>query len=220
MSRQIRNGDVAAAQRWQNRAIELGLLLTLPAAAALVTIAGPIIHVLFQRGAFDAHAAASTAGALAAFSIGLPAYVLIKVLAPAFFAREDTRTPVIVAAVCLVFNVLLILLMIGQLAHVGIALATALANWLNAAILTVLLWRRRYFQPDRRLLRRLPRMLAATAIMAAALVVLPGLLGAWPSVVRLAAVIAAAGALFVLAAQLLGATDLRELAGELRPPRA
>ena len=84
----------------------------------------------------------------------------------------------------------------------------------------MLLWRRRYFQPDRRLLRRLPRMLVATGIMAAALVVLPGLLGAWPSVVRLAAVIAAAGALFVLAAQLLGATDLRELARELRPPRA
>ncbi len=220
MSRQIRSGDVAAAQRWQNRAIELGLLLTLPAAAALVTIAGPIIHVLFQRGAFDAHAAAATAGALAAFSVGLPAYVLIKVLAPAFFAREDTRTPVIVAAVCLVFNVLLILLLIGQLAHVGIALATALANWLNATILILLLWRRRYFQPDRRLLRRLPRMLVATAIMAAALVVLPGLLAAWPSIVRLAAVIVAAGALFVLAAQLLGATDLRELARELRPPRA
>ncbi len=220
MSRQIRTGDSAAAQGWQNRAIELGLLLTLPAAAALVALAGPIIRVLFERGAFGADAAMATAGALAAFSIGLPAYVLIKVLAPAFFAREDTRTPVAVAAVCLAFNVILILLLIGRLAHVGIALATALANWLNAAVLAALLWRSGYFRPDRRLLRRLPRMLAATAAMAIALVVLPGLLAGWEPLARLAGTIAAGGAVFILAAQLLGAADLRELAGELRAPRA
>jgi putative peptidoglycan lipid II flippase len=220
LSRQIRSGDVDTAQRWQNRAIELGLLLTLPAAAALVTIAGPIIHVLFERGAFGAHAAAATAGALSAFSVGLPAYVLIKVLAPAFFAREDTRTPVIVAAVCLAFNIVIILLLIGHLAHVGIALATALANWLNALILAVLLWRRGYFRPDRRLLRRVPRMLIATGVMAVALAALQGLLPEWPATLRLAAMIAAGAALFVVAAQLLGAADLRELARELRPARA
>jgi putative peptidoglycan lipid II flippase len=220
LSRQIRSGDVDTAQRWQNRAIELGLLLTLPAAAALVTIAGPIIHVLFERGAFGAHAAAATAGALSAFSVVLPAYVHIKVLAPAFFAREDTRTPVIVAAVCLAFNIVIILLLIGHLAHVGIALATALANWLNALILAVLLWRRGYFRPDRRLLRRVPRMLIATGVMAVALAALQGRRPDWPAILRLAAMIAAGAALFVVAAQLLGAADLRELARELRPARA
>ena len=84
--------------------------------------------MLFERGAFTAADTSATAAALMAFSVGLPAYVLIKVLVPGFFAREDTATPVKVAAVCVVANVLIILALIGPLAHVGIALATALSN--------------------------------------------------------------------------------------------
>ena len=82
-----------------NRALEFSLFLTVPAAAALVIIPGPIIAVLFERGVFDATATAATADALVAYSVGLPAYVLVKVMAPGFFAREDTVTPVKVAAV-------------------------------------------------------------------------------------------------------------------------
>ena len=98
LSRQLRAGAIEAAMATQSRALELALLLTLPAATALIVIAEPIITVLFQRGAFTAEDTQATAGALVAFATGLPAYVLIKVLAPGFFAREDTRTPVKIAA--------------------------------------------------------------------------------------------------------------------------
>ena len=81
-----------------NRALELGLLLALPAAVGLALLAQPIVTVLFERGAFGPAASLATAQVLAALALGLPAQVLAKVLAPGFFAREDTATPVRVAA--------------------------------------------------------------------------------------------------------------------------
>jgi putative peptidoglycan lipid II flippase len=219
LSRQLRAGEREAAHRLQNRAIEMGLLLTLPAAVAFILLADPMISALFQRGAFDAAASAATAGALAAFSAGLPAYVLIKILAPAFFAREDTTTPVIVAAGCLLANVLLILVLIGPLGHVGIALATACSNWLNAAALALLLRRRGDLELGSRLLRRLPRILAAVLAMGLALWLLRDALADWPRLVALALICGAGGLVYVVAAQAFGAADLRELRRELVPRR-
>ena len=95
---------------------------------------------------------------LAAYALGLPAYVLVKVLVPGFFARKDTRTPVKIAIVCLVANIVLILILIWPLAQVGIALATALAAWLNAGLLGFRLHREGFLRPDARLRRRLPRI--------------------------------------------------------------
>ncbi len=127
LARHIRLGEEREAAHQLNRAIEVALLMTLPAAAALIALASPIVTVLFERGAFDAKEAAATAGALVAFASGLPAYVLIKVLAPGFFAREDTRTPVRIAILCVVVNFALnvILGLLSPLAHVGIATATS-----------------------------------------------------------------------------------------------
>ena len=113
----------------------------------------PIIHVLFERGAFGPRRHAQTSAALAAYASGLPAYVLIKVLTPGFFAREDTRTPVKIALGCLASNLVLVVL-IWSLAHVGIALATAISAWLNAGLLAWLLRREGLLQPDARLQRR------------------------------------------------------------------
>jgi len=143
--------------------------------------------------------------------VGLPAYVLVKVTAPAFFAREDTRTPVIVAAFALVANIALILVFIDALAHVGIALATALANWLNVALLAVLLARAGWFRPDRALATHLARALAATLVMAAVLVGVDRLAVDWPALVRLGALVGAGGAAFAVAALAFGAVP-----GELR----
>ncbi len=108
LARQLRAGDTAAALKSQNLAIELALLLTLPAALALIVLAWPIIHVLFEHGAFGPEDTLKTSWALAAYAAGLPAYVLIKVLAPGFFAREDTTTPVKVALVCLAANLVFV----------------------------------------------------------------------------------------------------------------
>ena len=166
LSRQLRAGEAAEAANSLNRAIEMALLLAVPAAVALVVIAGPVIAILFERGAFGAAESAATAGALVAYAAGLPAFVLIKVLAPGYFARQDTRTPVRIAVLCLVVNVVLNLALMGPLAHVGIALATTLAGWLNVGLLAAGLARRGFLKPDRRLRRQLPRMVAASAGMA------------------------------------------------------
>jgi len=211
LSREVAAGDATRARDTLNRAIQLALLLTLPATAALVLIAEPIVVGLFERGAFDAGASRATAATVQAFAVGLPAYVLVKIMAPAFFAREDTRTPVLVAALALLANVALILVFIDALAHVGIALATALANWLNVTLLAVLLARAGWFRPDRTLASGLARAVAATLVMAAVLVAVDHFAAAWPALVRLGALVAAGGATFALAALALGAVP-----GELR----
>ena len=117
----------------QNRAIEFAAALTLPAAVALLVIPGPIIAVLFERGAFTAADTAATAPALAAYAVGLPAFVAIKVLQPAFFAREDTRTPMWTGGVSMVVNVVAAFVLFYLFGHVGIAAATSLAAWVNTA---------------------------------------------------------------------------------------
>ncbi|MBT5677515.1 MAG: murein biosynthesis integral membrane protein MurJ [Rhodospirillaceae bacterium] len=169
LSRQLRAAQDEAAGQAQNRAIEGALLLTLPAAAALMIIAEPVISVLFERGAFSAVATAASADALIAYAAGLPSFVMIKVLVPGYFARQDTKTPVRIAIVCLTVNIAFNLILMGPLGHVGIALATTLSGWLNAALLARGLHQRGYFTADPRLRRRLPRMLLATLAMAAAL---------------------------------------------------
>ena len=222
LSRQVRAGDEAEAARSLNRAIEFALLLALPAAVALALIAGPAVVVLFERGAFGPAESVATAAALVAYAGGLPAFVLIKVLAPGYFARQDTRTPVRVAVLCLLVNIALNLLLMGPLAHVGIALATTLAGWLNVALLAAGLARRGHLRPDARLRRRLPRMAAACVGMAAVLwgtgLGVDGLLAqadGW-RVLALAALAGAGLAAYAGLAGAAGLVSLRELRGLLR----
>lgn len=162
--------DPAAAMDVQNRAIEIALLFTLPATAAMLAIPETICTVLFQYGAFRPEDAAATAGALAAFAVGLPGYVLIRVLTPGFFARHDTTRPVYYAAIGVAVNVALSLALVWSLRHVGIALATAVAAWINAGLLALALARRGHLEPDAALRRRLPRLVLAAVVMAGALV--------------------------------------------------
>ncbi|MGY8999830.1 MAG: murein biosynthesis integral membrane protein MurJ [Rhodospirillales bacterium] len=167
MSRQLRAEGEADALASQNRAIEFSLFLTLPAAAALVVIAEPIISVLFERGAFDAASVKATAGALSIYATGLPAYVLVKALAPGFFARGDTATPVKIAGFALAVNLILNLFLMGPFLHLGIAAATTVSAWCNALILAYVLWRRGHLKFDIRITERLPRIFAASLTMGA-----------------------------------------------------
>jgi len=175
LSRQLRAGDRQAVMDSQNRSLEFALVLTIPAAIALAIAAEPIIAVLFQRAAFSASDTANTAWALRAFAIGLPAFVLIKVFQPAFFAREDTRTPMRLALVNMLVNVVLSLVLFyvfrraGWMPHVGIAMATSIAGWLNALMLWSTLARAGDFEWDTRLLRNLPIVIIASLAMGAAL---------------------------------------------------
>jgi putative peptidoglycan lipid II flippase len=222
LSRQLRQGDLGAAIATQNRGLELALLLTLPAAVALAALAVPILTVLFQRGAFGPADTAATAQALAAYAAGLPAFVLVRVLAPAFFARHDTRTPVKLAVAAMLVNLSLTLVLMRPLAHLGIALATSIAGWVNALGLFAALVRRGHFRLDRRARRNLPRIAAAALAMGGTLRLLlsaaaPALAGTTATrIAALAGLVAAGLAAFALAILALGVADWRDLLGRLR----
>jgi putative peptidoglycan lipid II flippase len=224
LSRQIRTGEEAAARYTMNRALEFALFLTVPAAAALIVIAEPVIAVLFQRGAFGGHEAAATGAALKAFALGLPAYVLVKVLGPGFFAREDTATPVKIAIGCVFANVAISLTLIQFIAHVGIALATATTAWINAGTMWRILNARGQFAADARLRRRSARILAASALMAAGLWAGTALFAGWFTAhgpmrwLALALLVAGGLAIYGGAALALGAADRSDLA-RLMPRR-
>jgi tryptophanyl-tRNA synthetase len=135
ISRAIGNNDPAAAASVQSQAVELSMLLTLPAAIALSVASGPIVAALFQGGRFTAEDAATTALVLSIIAAGLPAYVLIKVLTPGFYARRDVKTPVAIAVAMLVVGVILNYLLIPTMGIAALAFTTALTAWLNALVL-------------------------------------------------------------------------------------
>ena len=169
LARRLRADDAAGVQSSQNRALEISLLLTVPSAVALMAMPHPIIHVLFERGAFGPDDARATSVALAAFAAGLPAFVMIKVFSPAFFAREDTRTPMWFALTSVVINIAGALALFPFIAYVGVALATAAAAWVNALMLGYTLSKRGEFVLDDRMRRALPRIIAASLVMGFAL---------------------------------------------------
>ena len=172
LSRSLSGDRAGDAMAEHNRALEFALLLTLPAAAALAIIPTPLIRALFEQGAFMADDTLATARALTAFAVGLPAFVLVKVLIPGFYAREDTRTPMRIAIVVFSLNIALSIALMFPLRHVGLALSTSLAAWVHAALLMVILHRRGHFSVDDRLKRRLARIAASVAGLAAALLAL------------------------------------------------
>lgn len=223
LSKRITAGDTAGAAESQNRAIELALLLTLPAAAALVVIPGPLISVLFERGAFSASDTVQTAAALSAYALGLPAYVLAKALVPGFFARKDTRTPLRISIISLSVNTILNLILMGPLQHVGLALATAIAAWLNVVLLYAALNRRNYFKMDTRLKKNAARTLMATSVMALCVWALAGELTGWLvggllyKVLAVSALVVGGMAVYVIAGAAFGVmrkAEIRTLLGK------
>jgi len=225
LSRQLGGGDRDAALHTQNRAIELVLLLTLPATAALMVSATPLIRALLQHGAFTPADTIASAHALAAFSLGLPAYVLIKVLTPGFYARADTRTPVRIALVAMLVNLIGNLILIWPLAHVGLALSTAISAWVNAGLLYWTLHRRDHFRSDLRLRSRTARLALATLAMAAVLILLnprvdPYLHGAFLGrVIGLAVLIGIGATVYFVMAFVTRAFTVAELRTQLRRGR-
>lgn len=133
LSRRLRAGDTEGGRASFNRGAEFALMLTVPAAVALVVIAHPLVSVLFERGAFGEHDSTNTAWALAAYGLGLPAFVLHKVLQPLYYAREDTKRPFYFAAVSMVLNAGLALGLMPVLGFLAAALATTLAAWAMVA---------------------------------------------------------------------------------------
>jgi len=166
LARALKAGDEVESASLQNRSVEFSLFFTLPSAAALMVIAEPIVRVLYERGAFAAtNGTPTVAAVLAIFGAGLPAFVLIKAFTPGYFAREDTRTPMIFAAISVAINIALALTLFPRIGVTGIAAASAVAAWVNATMLFATLYRRGHWQLDRQLLTRVPRLLLAAVAM-------------------------------------------------------
>lgn len=169
MGRLIGAGNSQAAIHQQNRGMEFVLLFGLPASVALMVSADPIVAALFQHGEFSQADRIASAAALRAFSTGLVAYMLVKVLTPGFHARGDTRTPMLIALAAIALNLLGNLTLSRLFDHVGIAIATSVSAWVNVAVLAAVLIRRKQWRPDSGLLATAPRMLLAALLMAAVL---------------------------------------------------
>ncbi len=165
LSRRLRAGDETGAMTSMNRAIEIAAYLTLPAAVALAVMPEFLVGGLFQRGEFTFADTAQTGKALMMFAFGLPAFVLLKILTPAFFARENTKTPMIYAAISAVVNLTVGATLFFKVGFYGLALATSIAAWGNVVCLAYVLRREGHFLTDRRLRLRLPRIAACSMLM-------------------------------------------------------
>ncbi len=169
LSRHIHTGNLAEGQRLQSNAFEMATLLTLPAAAALAVCSPAFVTAFFVGGKFKPDDGVIMARIVMALVAGLPAYVIVKILNPGFFARSDTRTPVWTALISLIFNVTLNFIVVRRFGIVGLAAATACSASLNCLMLYAMLHKRGWFHFTPALGSKIARQLVATAAMTAAL---------------------------------------------------
>ncbi len=174
LTRALASDDEKAAPRLFRQGFELSLMLALPATVAYLLMAPEIMQVLFVRGEFTQDNSYQAAMALMGYSIGLPAFILAKLLSAAFFAQHDTATPVRYAVICAVMNTGLALLLSQLLkeqglGHVGIALATGATAWVNVALLAIKLHKRGMLMIDHASFGRAAEIAALTVLMGAVL---------------------------------------------------
>lgn len=225
LSRRLRAGDLEGGRSSFNRGAEFALVLTLPAAVALVVISLPLTTVLFQRGAFGSDDAANTALALAAYGLGLPAFVLHKVLQPLFYAREDTRSPFRYAVISMLVNAGFAVGLMPVLGFMAAALATTVSGWVM--VLQLWLGSRGMGEAvgmDARFRQRMPRVVAAAAMMGgclwAGMIVLGPVLGmAGLRYLGLAALVGIGAVSYFGAGMLMGAFRISDFRSALRRQR-
>lgn len=213
LSRRLRAGDESGALEAMNRSVELSCLLIFPASVALFVIPGEIVGGLFEYGAFTAQDSARTAAAVGIFALGLPAFVLNKVFAPGFFAREDTKTPMVFAMVNAGVNIVLSYILFFKIGVVGIAIATSVAGWINTGLLMGRLIQLGHYRPDKRLLSKLPRLALASVLMGLGIWGLATWLTALGlhKVANLAILVPAGMALFAILGHIAGGAKISDL---------
>ena len=169
MSRRITAGDHDGATASQRRAFDFTLLFSVPFVAAFLTVPDVITRAMFARGAFSKADAAAAGATLAAYAVGLIPFVLIRSAVATFYARKDTATPVKASLTGLVVNVVLKLLLMGSLAQIGLALATAVGAWVNLLLVIGFAARAGYLDLDRALMQSLVKFVVAGVVLGAAL---------------------------------------------------
>jgi putative peptidoglycan lipid II flippase len=167
LSRRIKSGEFESAIKLQNVALEAGLILVMPATLALTVLAYPIISTLFQRGAFGENESNLVSQALMFYSLGLPSFVLVKVMEPSFFSRGDTKTPMKIAILCLINNVILnYVFYILEMGFIGIILASVFSTYLNLTLLITNLIRKKLFYFEKDFVKKLISILIPSLVMA------------------------------------------------------
>ncbi len=166
MAARIAANDEDGARHAQNRAIAFTLLLATPCIVAFLVIPELIMRALFLRGAFTAADAQAAGMTLAAYTLGLLPFVLIRSVVATFFARGDTATPVKASLAAAAVNIAFKILLMGALAQVGLALATAIGAWVNLLLVGWFAWRAGFLRPDPGLLRSAGKLLLAGAALA------------------------------------------------------
>ncbi|MEN3971209.1 murein biosynthesis integral membrane protein MurJ [Sphingomicrobium sp. XHP0235] len=217
LSRHIGQAEHKQASNVQSRATELAMLLTLPATIALIVIAEPIMTTLFEGGRFTEEDARTSGLVLSFMVMGLPAYVMIKILAPGFFARKDMKTPAIITMVTLAGAVAVWFALIDEVGIAILPIGTAAAAWVNALSLYVLLHRRGHFSLEPWLIARLLKQLLCAGIMAAILYVLSGFFADWYAAdggrkaVAILVTCGAGGITYLVLAWIIGAMDKQDI---------
>lgn len=166
LTRALTAKDSKEADHLQNRSLEFGLGLTVPAAVGLFMLSLPLVALVYERGAFDRETAELTAHVLAGFAIGLPSFVLIKIFQPSFYAREDMKTPMYFSGVNAVLNIVLSLALFPIYGIFGLAIATSTAGWVNALMLWISLYLGNHFQITAKTLQNILLICVASLIMA------------------------------------------------------
>ncbi len=170
LSRTMAGGNIAESRALFNRALEVCLILALPAGVAMATVALPMIKALFEYGNFDANDARTTAWVLAGYAIGVPAYVASKVFSTTYYARHDTKTPVKMAIITALLNIAGALALIQYIGVAGIALSTGICGWVQFVLLLRGLKNVESAAFDQRFLRSVPKMILSSCLMAGVLI--------------------------------------------------
>lgn len=200
--------------------LELAMIVTVPAAIALMVIPQEIISVIFERGTFTASDSLQTGRALGAFAVGLPGYVLIKVLQPGYFARENTKSPMWMAVITVLVNIVFSLLLFPFFGHVGIAIATSISAWVNVVLLWVGL--KGFVTLEKENWRRLVAMVVASLVMALSLLVTKALMacwldaGPWARAIATGILVGIGATIYGIGVLLLQVTSLSELRAAFR----
>ncbi len=160
-------------------ALKWVFLISIPAAIGLMLLAGPMLSTIFQHGEFTPYHVEMSARSLLAYAIGLPGFILIKVLASGYFSRQDTKTPVKIGVIAMVSNIIMNFIFIGPLAHAGLALATSLAAFINAGLLFYFLRKGQFYIAEDGWLVFILRIVFASSIMSALLLFMSPEISLW-----------------------------------------
>jgi putative peptidoglycan lipid II flippase len=169
LSKAISAKDTGTAQNLFNRALEVCLLLALPAAVALFVIPQTLVETLFERGAFDSADTKTTALVLMAYAIGMPAYIVVKVFSTAYWSQQDTLSPVKISMITTGCNIILSIVLSQFIGVIGIALSTGVVGWLQLLLLWRGLKKSSFLAFDQRLKRVIFKIIASALFMGAGL---------------------------------------------------